>query len=212
MTPREQGPRRLSRAVCPLLCAALLAACVSAPDSSAPCPGPDAPDSSAASSALPHGASAPVPEGVADGADGEDMSGLPFTEEEAVFPEADRAVALPGGTVALRMDALSFALSADGEIGYTIENTTGHDIGVVLAPRLERWTDGAWEWIVSSVGFCGTPDRIGETHSSSLSLEWFPGLTEGVYRLTYTVAYDGEDVLPEERPFSACFSLTENAG
>lgn len=187
-------------AFCLLLCAALLAACASGAE----------PDASGRSAPVLEGAGQTTPENAADSpADGEDITDLPFGDaEETVFPESDRAAALPGGTVTLRMDSLSFARAADGTIGYTVENTTGHSVGVVFAPRLERWTDGAWEWVKSEVGFCGTPDSIDETHSGSLSQEWFPGLTEGIYRLTYTVAYDGEDALAEELPFSACFSLT----
>ena len=144
--------------------------------------------------------------------DGEDICGLPLAPGGGMeFPEADRAAALTGGTVALYLDARTFTLGADETIGYTVENTTGHSVGVVFAPRLERWTNGVWEWIPSDIGFCGTPDSIDATHSSSIQLEWFSGLTEGVYRLTYTAAYDGDVLLSEERPFSACFSLKSAA-
>ena len=148
--------------------------------------------------------------------DGEDICGLPLAPDSgAEFPEPDRAATLEDGTVALHLDAREFVLGADDVVGYTIENTTGHSVGVSFAPRLERWTNGVWEWIPSDIGFCGTPDPVGETHTDSLRLEWFSGLTEGVYRLTYTLGYtmaeasDGQIVISEEHPFSACFYLKD---
>lgn len=133
----------------------------------------------------------------------------------AEFPEPDRVAALPDGIVALHLDAREFVLGTDDTVGYTIENTTGQSVGVSFAPRLERWTNGVWEWFPSDIGFCGTPDPIGETHSGSLRLDWFSGLTEGVYRLTYTLDFtrteDPNDniVISENHPFSACFYLRD---
>lgn len=184
-----------------------------APDTSEPS-GASAFGMSGAGAPLPGEEAAPdVPEaGLGSAGDGEDICGLPLAPGSTEFPEADRAAALTDGTVALYLDARTFALGTDEAVGYTIENTTGHSVGVVLAPRLERWTNGVWELIPSDIGFCGTPDSMEETHAGSLSLDWFSGLTAGVYRLTYTVRYDGGEVLAEERPFSACFSLTEENG
>ncbi len=221
---------------CLLLCAVMLAACAfSAPDTSGVSQGTEAP----AASHMP-GAGEPPPasgqagtgrassdagnvfaptEAFSDAAeangdsmaDGEDICGLPLAPGGTEFPEADRAAALTGGTAALYLDAREFMLGTDEEIGYTVENTTGHEIGVVFVPRLERWTNGVWEWIPSDIGFCGTPDSMEKTRSGSLRLDWFSGLTEGVYRLTYTVAYDGGVLLSEEQPLSACFSLKRSA-
>ena len=77
-------------------------------------------------------------------ADGENLCHLPLAPGTGTeFPEADRVLALTGGTVALHLDAREFMPGTDGAIGYTIENTTGQSVYVVFAPRLERWTDGA---------------------------------------------------------------------
>ncbi len=154
---------------CLLLCAVMLAACAfSAPDTSGVSQGTEAP----AASHMP-GAGEPPPasgqagtgrassdagnvfaptEAFSDAAeangdsmaDGEDICGLPLAPGGTEFPEADRAAALTGGTAALYLDAREFMLGTDEEIGYTVENTTGHEIGVVFVPRLERWTNGVW--------------------------------------------------------------------
>lgn len=170
-----------------------------------------------------HGKEAPVvdlPALPADTAssldDGEDICRLPLAPDTGTeFPEPDRAAVLADGIVALHLDAREFVLGTDDAVGYPIENTTGQSVGVSFAPRLERWTNGAWEWIPSDIGFCGTPDPIGETCSDSLRLDWFSGLTEGVYRLTYTLGFtmtedpDGHIVISENHPFSACFHLRD---
>lgn len=142
-------------------------------------------------------------------ADDENLCRLPLAPGIGTeFPEADRALALTDGTVALHLDASEFVLGTDGAIGYTIENTTGHSVYVVFAPRLERWADGTWEWVPGSGFGCGMPDPVDETYSDSLPLERFSGLTEGIYRLTYTL-YDSDTArLPSDEPaFSACFYL-----
>lgn len=160
-------------------------------------------------------ADTPLPATGADNfGDGEDLCGLPLAPDSgAEFPEPDHAATLADGTVALYLDAREFVLGEDDAVGYTIENTTGHSVGVVFAPKLERWTNGVWEWIPSDTGFCGTPDPVDETYSGSLRLDWFSNLTEGVYRLTYTLGFtktaasDGHTIFSENYPFSACFYL-----
>lgn len=215
--------RTLSRgtlcALCLLLGAALLAACTpgapGVPGNSGT-PGAETPLSD--SNDIPaHGKDAPVidlPALPADTAsslgDGEDICRLPLAPDTGTeFPEPDRAAVLTDGTVALYLDAREFVLGTDDAIGYTIENTTGHSVYVVFAPRLERWTDGVWEWVPGSGFGCGMPDPVDETYSDSLPLEWFSGLTEGVYRLSYTL-YDSDmtRLLSDEPAFSACFFLT----
>lgn len=231
-TPAKKGGALC--VLCLLLGAALLAAC--APDVSGPMePGVSAVGTSGggASASLSEragfeasGAEGISPQGEAASgasvfeagtdspADSENICHLPLAPGTGTeFPEADRAIALADGTVALHLDTRKFVLGTDDAIGYTIENTTGHSVYVVFAPRLERWTDDAWEWVPCSVGFCGMPDPVDETCSDSLPLEWFPGLTEGVYRLTYTL-YDSDTthLLSDELAFSACFSLTGENG
>lgn len=206
--------------ICLLLCIALTTACgagtVDTSDSkpSAPCvSGTAAPisdnfEAPVSSVSVPENAPDSVPAEIS--ADGEALCHLPLAPDNGTeFPEADRALALTDGTVALHLDASEFVPGTHDAIGYTIENTTGHSVHVVFAPRLERWTDGAWERVPCSTGFCGIPDPVDGTCSGSLPLEWFPGLTEGVYRLTYTL-YDNDmtRLLSDELAFSACFSLT----
>ena len=73
------------------------------------------------------------------------------------LPAEDGSILLAEGAVTLTLSADSLPppgeassdasglAERDGSISYTITNTSGLELGVILIPRLERRTDGGWE-------------------------------------------------------------------
>lgn len=72
------------------------------------------------------------------------------------LPTEDGSILLAEGAVTLTLSADSLPppgeassdasglAERDGSISYTITNTSGLELGVILIPRLERRTDGGW--------------------------------------------------------------------
>lgn len=91
-----------------------------------------------------------------------------------------------GRTVYLEITNNTYTLQAD-TIPYTIMNSSGKEIWVVLAPLLERETDSGWESVAPvGVGFCGTPDQIDSQYNGNLPLSWYAdSLIQGRYRLSF---------------------------
>ena len=125
------------------------------------------------------------------------------------LPAEDGSILLTEGAVTLMLSAenlpppgeassdASGLAERDSSISYTITNTSGLELGVILIPRLERRTDGGWEVVPCDAVFCGTADPL-ETERS------------GTYRLGLQLEDYGRGCLPEDAWVTACFTLTEN--
>ena len=111
------------------------------------------------------------------------------------LPAEDGSILLAEGAVTLMLSAenlpppgeassdASGLAERDSSISYTITNTSGLELGVILIPRLERRTDGGWEAVPCDAVFCGTADPLETDRSGRFPLEWYPALTPGTYRL-----------------------------
>ena len=111
------------------------------------------------------------------------------------LPAEDGSILLAEGAVTLMLSAenlpppgeassdASGLAERDSSISYTITNTSGLELGVILIPRLERRTDGGWEAVPCDAVFCGTADPLETERSGRFPLEWYPALTPGTYRL-----------------------------
>ena len=138
------------------------------------------------------------------------------------LPAEDGSILLAEGAVTLMLSAenlpppgeassdASGLAERDSSISYTITNTSGLELGVILIPRLERWTDGGWEAVPCDAVFCGTADPLETERSGRFPLEWYPALTPGTYRLGLQLEDYGQGCLPEDAWVTACFTLTEN--
>ena len=138
------------------------------------------------------------------------------------LPAEDGSILLAEGAVTLTLSADSLPplgeassdasglAERDGSISYTITNTSGLELGVILIPRLERRTDGGWEAVPCDAVFCGTADPLETERSGRFPLEWYPALTPGTYRLGLQLEDYGRGCLPEDAWVTACFTLTEN--
>lgn len=138
------------------------------------------------------------------------------------LPAEDGSILLAEGAVTLTLSAenlpppgetssdASGLAERDGSISYTITNTSGLELGVILIPRLERRTDGGWEAVPCDAVFCGTADPLETERSGRFPLEWYPALTPGTYRLGLQLEDYGRGCLPEDAWVTACFTLTEN--
>lgn len=192
--------------LCLCLCLMLLAACAPAGTPTAGSGDAGTPHAAPARSAEPTQSDAAAPGPAVPAASDAERAAAP-----AALPEENQTVVLPDGEAALTLDTEQLscsAFAADG-LAYTVSHTSADDIGVVFAPRLERLTDSGWEWVASEIGFCGTPDSVEAVHTGSILPEWFPALTPGVYRLGFSVAFCGDDVLETRPCLTACFRLTE---
>ncbi len=81
----------------------------------------------------------------------------------------------------------------DDVIKYTIVNNTDETKNVVLAPRLEKEVGDGWEGVKCEAGFCGTPDSLKDKIDGEIKLEWFPTISDGVYRLSFDVEENGRE-------------------
>ena len=138
------------------------------------------------------------------------------------LPAEDGSILLAEGAVTLMLSAenlpppgeassdASGLAERDSSISYTITNTSGLELGVILIPRLERRTDGGWEAVPCDAVFCGTADPLETERSGRFPLEWYPALTPGTYRLGLQLEDYGRGCLPEDTWVTACFTLTEN--
>lgn len=131
---------------------------------------------------------------------GETGSGEEVNAEEADPGEGKEA------DVYLQINKDTYLLSEEA-VDYEIVNNTGKSVEIVMAPFLEKEVDGSWVTVKSNVGFCGTPDSLSENREDSLPLTWFPDITKGIYRLSFTYYIVNEKGDREEAKISDTFEL-----
>ncbi len=103
----------------------------------------------------------------------------------------------PAAGITMTLDKAAYK-PGDDAVTYTITNTTGESINVVMVPTLERCIGrDAWEPVpMEGVGFCGTPDTIEDTYTGEIKLSWYgDALVAGEYRLSFSQVDDSYEVL-----------------
>lgn len=81
--------------------------------------------------------------------------------------------------------------SQDNVIKYTIGNNTDEPKSVILVPHLEKEVDDEWVIVEYEADFSGTTDTLIDKIEGEINLEWYPTISEGVYRLSFNMEENG---------------------
>lgn len=95
----------------------------------------------------------------------------------------------------------------DKIIKFTIVNNTDESKSIVLAPMIEKEVGDGWEYVNCEVGYCGVPDSLEKKMEGEINLEWFPTISDGVYR----VSFDVEEEKGDTTRISTLFSYKDSS-